>query len=102
MFTETQSYVLNFHGRVTQASVKNFQLIVTQSEPAQGEGTNAKQSTGTGTGTGQGVEVSSDLVSLQFGRVSNSQFTCDVSWPMSLLQAFAIVLTSFDNKLACE
>lgn len=25
--TETQSYVLNFHGRVTQASVKNFQLI---------------------------------------------------------------------------
>ena len=98
MFIETQSYVLNFHGRVTQASVKNFQLIVTQSEPTQGEGTNAKQ----GTGTGQGVEVSSDLVSLQFGRVSNSQFTCDVSWPMSLLQAFAIVLTSFDNKLACE
>lgn len=24
---ESQSYVLNFHGRVTQASVKNFQLI---------------------------------------------------------------------------
>ena len=24
---ETQSYVLNFHGRVTQASVKNFQLV---------------------------------------------------------------------------
>ena len=26
-FVETQAYVLNFHGRVTQASVKNFQLI---------------------------------------------------------------------------
>lgn len=25
--TETQAYVLNFHGRVTQASVKNFQLV---------------------------------------------------------------------------
>lgn len=25
--TETQSYVLNFHGRVTQASVKNFQIV---------------------------------------------------------------------------
>lgn len=25
---ETQSYVLNFHGRVTQASVKNFQIIL--------------------------------------------------------------------------
>lgn len=24
---DTQSYVLNFHGRVTQASVKNFQVI---------------------------------------------------------------------------
>lgn len=24
---DTQSYVLNFHGRVTQASVKNFQLV---------------------------------------------------------------------------
>lgn len=26
-FVETQSYVLNFHGRVTQASVKNFQIV---------------------------------------------------------------------------
>lgn len=24
---QTQSFVLNFHGRVTQASVKNFQII---------------------------------------------------------------------------
>ena len=24
---ETQSYVLNFHGRVTQESVKNFQIV---------------------------------------------------------------------------
>lgn len=24
---QTHSYVLNFHGRVTQASVKNFQII---------------------------------------------------------------------------
>lgn len=27
MSLETQSYVLNFHGRVTQASVKNFQIV---------------------------------------------------------------------------
>lgn len=26
-FAETQSYVLNFHGRVTEPSVKNFQLV---------------------------------------------------------------------------
>ena len=24
---QSQSYVLNFHGRVTQASVKNFQIV---------------------------------------------------------------------------
>ena len=24
---DSQSYVLNFHGRVTQASVKNFQIV---------------------------------------------------------------------------
>ena len=28
---DTQSYVLNFHGRVTQASVKNFQVLDVQS-----------------------------------------------------------------------
>lgn len=27
IYIETQSYVLNFHGRVTQASVKNFQVV---------------------------------------------------------------------------
>jgi hypothetical protein len=27
MDSDTQSYVLNFHGRVTQASVKNFQIV---------------------------------------------------------------------------
>lgn len=31
---QTQSYVLNFHGRVTQASVKNFQIV----HPDNGEG----------------------------------------------------------------
>jgi len=27
IFAETQSFVLNFGGRVTQASVKNFQIV---------------------------------------------------------------------------
>ena len=48
------------------------------------------------------ADYSNDLVSLQFGRVSNTHFSCDVSWPLSLLQAFAIALSSFDSKLACE
>ncbi|XP_072282138.1 tubby protein-like isoform X7 [Pyxicephalus adspersus] len=72
---ETQSYVLNFHGRVTQASVKNFQII------------NAEDS---------------EYIVMQFGRVAEDVFTMDFRYPMCALQAFAICLSSFDSKLACE
>ncbi|XP_030077516.1 tubby-related protein 1 [Microcaecilia unicolor] len=72
---ETQSYVLNFHGRVTHASVKNFQ-IVHISDP--------------------------DYIVMQFGRVADDTFTMDYSYPMCTMQAFAIALSSFDGKLACE
>ncbi|XP_035468581.2 tubby protein homolog [Scophthalmus maximus] len=72
---ETQSYVLNFHGRVTQASVKNFQIIHPDNE---------------------------DYIVMQFGRVAEDVFSMDYSFPMSALQAFAITLSSFDGKLACE
>ncbi|XP_076370368.1 protein king tubby 1-like isoform X2 [Tachypleus tridentatus] len=71
---ETQSYVLNFHGRVTQASVKNFQL----------------------------VHDNDDYIIMQFGRVSEDIFSMDYSYPLCALQAFAIAISSFDSKLACE
>ena len=72
---ETQSYVLNFHGRVTQASVKNFQ-IVHSNDP--------------------------EYIVMQFGRIDEDVFTCDFSYPMCAIQAFGIALSSFDSKLACE
>uniref|UniRef100_A0A8C3XKI5 Tubby-like protein n=1 Tax=Chelydra serpentina TaxID=8475 RepID=A0A8C3XKI5_CHESE len=72
---DTQSYVLNFHGRVTQASVKNFQ-IVHENDP--------------------------DYIVMQFGRVAEDVFTLDYNYPLCALQAFAIGLSSFDSKLACE
>ncbi|XP_072853558.2 tubby-related protein 1 isoform X2 [Pogona vitticeps] len=72
---ETQSYVLNFHGRVTHASVKNFQ-IVHSNDP--------------------------DYIVLQFGRVADDAFTLDYNYPLCAVQAFAIALSSFDGKLACE
>ncbi|KPM11875.1 tubby-related protein 3-like protein, partial [Sarcoptes scabiei] len=94
---ETQSYVLNFHGRVTQASVKNFQLIFTSTKQ-----TRSGQLTASSSEDAKQIVDTNELVSLQFGRVSNTHFSCDVSWPLSLLQAFAIALSSFDSKLACE
>lgn len=69
------AYVLNFNGRVTMASVKNFQLVSPEDE---------------------------DTVLLQFGRTAKEEFTMDFQWPLSPLQAFAICLSSFDYKLACE
>lgn len=35
---DTQSYVLNFHGRVTQASVKNFQIVHSNDRTCTGRG----------------------------------------------------------------
>jgi tubby-related protein 1 len=69
------AYVLNFSGRVTMASVKNFQLVDPDEQNA---------------------------VILQFGRVGKDQFTMDMQWPMSPFQAFAITMSSFDSKIACD
>lgn len=57
------------------ASVKNFQLV----DPDDQEN-----------------------VLLQFGRVGKDVFNMDYQWPLSPLQAFAICLSSFDYKIACE
>jgi len=73
---QMQAYCLNFNGRVTHASVKNFQLVDESDED--------------------------ERVVLQFGKVGKDMFTMDFQWPMNATQAFAICLTSFDSKLACE
>jgi len=69
------AYVLNFNKRVTQASVKNFQLV---------------------------NETDPDTVMLQFGRVDKEVFNLDFSYPLSPFQAFAMCLSSFDYKLCCD
>ncbi|KAI9119395.1 hypothetical protein K1719_010070 [Acacia pycnantha] len=40
--------------------------------------------------------------SLLFGKVADDTFTMDYRQPLSAFQAFAICLTSFGTKLACE
>jgi hypothetical protein len=39
---------------------------------------------------------------LQFGKVGKDLFTMDYRYPISAFQAFAICLSSFDTKIACE
>ena len=43
-----------------------------------------------------------DSILLQFGRTAKDYFTMDLQWPLSPLQAFAITLSSFDSKIACD
>lgn len=89
---QLQCWCLNFRGRVTVASVKNFQLIAATQPPA---------SNGAPSGS-QPNQPEHDKVILQFGKIGKDMFTMDYRYPLSAFQAFAICLSSFDTKLACE
>nr|CAB3455254.1 unnamed protein product [Digitaria exilis] len=81
---QLRCWCLNFHGRVTAASVKNFQLVASDESaptPSNQEG---------------------DDVILQFGKVGKDLFTMDYRYPISAFQAFAICLSSFETKIGCE
>lgn len=94
---QLQCWCLNFKGRVTIASVKNFQLIAAQQPPAV-----AAAPSSAGTSSSQPAQPEHDKVILQFGKVGKDMFTMDYRYPLSAFQAFAICLSSFDTKLACE
>ncbi|KAM0057502.1 putative transcription factor TUBBY family [Helianthus debilis subsp. tardiflorus] len=81
---QLQCWCLNFKGRVTVASVKNFQLVASV-DPSHNVSA-AEQ----------------DKVILQFGKIGKDIFTMDYRYPLSAFQAFAICLSSFDTKPACE
>jgi hypothetical protein len=71
------SYVLNFYGRASVSSIKNF-VIVEDKDP----------------------EVA--LPKVLFGKFGKELFNLDVRYPFSILQAATLAISSFDRKLACE
>ncbi|KAM7251329.1 hypothetical protein ACFE04_023212 [Oxalis oulophora] len=81
---QLQCWCLNFKGRVTVASVKNFQLAAAV-EPFHNIG-----------------EPEQDRTILQFGKIGKDIFTMDYCYPLSAFQAFAVCLSSFDTKPVCE
>ncbi|KAK2996043.1 hypothetical protein RJ640_002662 [Escallonia rubra] len=89
---QLQCWCLNFRGRVTVASVKNFQLIAS-TQPISNAAAPTSQ---------PAQPPEHDKVILQFGKVGKDMFTMDYRYPLSAFQAFAICLSSFDTKLACE
>ncbi|ESQ49407.1 hypothetical protein EUTSA_v10020909mg [Eutrema salsugineum] len=78
---QLRCWCLNFHGRVTVASVKNFQLVAVRDCE---------------------TEQPSERIILQFGKVGKDMFTMDYGYPISAFQAFAICLSSFETRIACE
>ena len=71
---ELGSFVLNFGGRVSVASVKNFQLCDRNEQ---------------------------DHIMLQFGRIEGRHsFTMDFQYPLTAVQAFAIAISSLQSKMS--
>ncbi|GMI68155.1 tubby like protein 2 [Hibiscus trionum] len=81
---QLQCWCLNFRGRVTVASVKNFQLSAAV-DPSHNVSLEEQEK-----------------VILQFGKIGKDIFTMDYQYPLSAFQAFTICLSSFDTKPACE
>lgn len=70
LWSETsQVYQLDFGGRVTQESAKNFQIEF------------------------KGSQV------MQFGRIDGNAYTLDFQYPFTALQAFAVALANVTQRL---
>eukprot|EP01041_Mallomonas_annulata_P005420 gene5420-10846_t len=67
---ERKGNVLDFKGRVTESSVKNFQLI---------------------------CDETGDDTSLMFGKAGKERYVMDVQYPLSLYQAFSICICMLDK-----
>ncbi|KAJ1266772.1 hypothetical protein BS78_07G004000 [Paspalum vaginatum] len=98
---QLQCWCLNFRGRVTVASVKNFQLIAAP-QPDAVPSESSQQAQQQTEPLSSSSATDHDKVILQFGKVDKDMFTMDYRYPLSAFQAFTICLTSFDTKLACE
>jgi tubby-related protein 1 len=71
---ELGAFVLNFGGRVSVASVKNFQLCDRNDQ---------------------------DHIMLQFGRIQGRHsFTMDFQHPLTAVQAFAIAISSLQSRIS--
>ena len=82
----SQVYQLDFGGRVTQESAKNFQIEFS-----------GKQVGVTVTTTGQILIICSKV--MQFGRIDENAYTLDFQYPLTALQAFSVALANVTQRL---
>lgn len=72
---DTNSFSLNFSGRITRPSVKNFQII---------------------------HPLDPSYITLTFGKKDATTYILDYTYPWSALNAFCVGLTALDHKLGCD
>ena len=72
---KSNTYVYDFKGRVTEPSIKNFQLIPESDGPG----------------------LTSNEFVLQFGKREKDEFILDLQFPMSIYQGFGLALSAFDT-----
>lgn len=97
---DNTSYMLDFYGRVTKASVKNFMLLNPDAAKVYKQMSQSEKTTSELSGEHDMEDIEANA--LLFGKIDEDLFVLDLSWPLSPLQAFSIVLTAFDSKLGCE
>ncbi|KAM0688715.1 Tubby- protein 1 [Conglomerata obtusa] len=69
------TYMLNFQGRVSEPSVKNFQII-------------------------HHIDIREVL--LTFGKISKNSFILDYTFPFNAVEAFFFAICAMDSKIGCE
>ena len=70
---EADAWTMDFNGRVKLASKKNFQLV--------------------------DINNDKEKTLMNFGKVTKEHFSLDYCKPMTLIQCFAVALTSFSDKM---
>lgn len=72
---ETNSFSLNFSGRITKPSVKNFQVV---------------------------HPLDPTYITLTFGKEEQNSYILDFTYPWSALHAFCVGLSALDHKFGCD
>lgn len=96
---QLQSYTLEYNGRATEPSVKNIQLVEQQKSTDIKFQLGAVASRGH---VGRAWGCWLRRVPRRAGKVGSDRFNVDYKRPYSALQAFAIAVAVFDDKLFCS
>lgn len=85
----SQVYQLDFGGRVTQESAKNFQIEHLGKQVRMNKTYVHKVK----------VKIKCKIQVMQFGRIDENAYTLDFQYPLTALQAFSVALANVTQRL---